>query len=424
MNRINLSAVALIFISGCARLDSPNFKSRLAAVRKVTDQKVLASVAVNDIAPTVRIAAIEKLDDQSTLQKIAVNVGYDSLLHEVRQAAIARITDQEFLQRLALTDNSPYVRMAAVYRITDQNLLAHWAGDKSLPKDVRLAAAGTISDRALNEQMVQDCDIHIGEIAQLRLFVSNPLVESRLGKTKLFVHWYPWNKGYYYFTAPPPGFSRSPDTTVPGEDIHIIITSDNLPKPVEDRWITDWPSEVRDTSFRPAYAKPIRLMRKLLAGFPQVDLAKLATDYNDWHVRCAATENLDDQQTLAKVACGDTDFRVRQSAVEKLADQTILAEIALNDTNSEVSLAAAEKLKSQPLIEKVALKAQYAAVRRAAAWNLKNKATLAYIAAEDPSEDVRSYVVEKKIVDRLLLAKLSKQDPSEKVRNAAKIKLK
>jgi len=69
---IGVSFVALL-MSGCApSLNSDNPYTREAAVEKLTDQAVLAKVAVEDESFFVSESAVNKLTDQALLAKMAV----------------------------------------------------------------------------------------------------------------------------------------------------------------------------------------------------------------------------------------------------------------------------------------------------------------------------------------------------------------
>ncbi len=88
-------------------------------IEKLTDQIVLAKIAVGDQFPSVRKAATKKLTDQKLLMKLAV----EDREPEVRRAAINKVTDQVFLARIAAEDKDPAPRYAAVAKLTDLVLL-------------------------------------------------------------------------------------------------------------------------------------------------------------------------------------------------------------------------------------------------------------------------------------------------------------
>jgi uncharacterized membrane protein (DUF106 family) len=95
----------------------------------------------------------------------------------------------------------------------------------------------------------------------------------------------------------------------------------------------------------------------------QNELAKIAEDAKDWHVRIAAVEKLTDQALLEKVAEEHKDWDIRRTALGKLTDQALLAKIAMEDKDSHICIAAVEKLTDQVLLAKVAVEAKSFDVR-------------------------------------------------------------
>ena len=93
-----------------------DFNARIGAVRRLTDQTVLADVARNDEKWVVRCQAVERLTDQSLLADFAKN-DTDSL---VRHKALNYITDQTVIAFVAENDADSLVRRAAVERLTSQ----------------------------------------------------------------------------------------------------------------------------------------------------------------------------------------------------------------------------------------------------------------------------------------------------------------
>jgi hypothetical protein len=83
---------------------------RIAATEKITDQTTLRKVALNDPDNNVCELAVKKLTDQSALAGIAKNGKY----RNVRIAAIEKITDQSVFADVAKNDKDIDVRKAAV----------------------------------------------------------------------------------------------------------------------------------------------------------------------------------------------------------------------------------------------------------------------------------------------------------------------
>ncbi len=75
---------------------------RQAAVKNLTDQEVLAKVAIEDKIRDVRLAAVVNLTDQKSLAKVAIEAG-DS---DIRQSASGKVTDQALRAKIALNDKA------------------------------------------------------------------------------------------------------------------------------------------------------------------------------------------------------------------------------------------------------------------------------------------------------------------------------
>ena len=214
--RLCVISLALTGLANSSPVRGDKDEARAASVRNITDQELLAEIAVNDLSPIVRAAAVKRLNSEFLIAKIAVED--DSKDGIVREAAIARVTDPDLLARIALGDESygkglsPAVfanlravavervvnqavlaqvaledspadpttsdsirtsarilHMAAVERITDQTLLAKVALEGNA-SDARKAAAQKLTDPALLAQVMQDDkDADLRDVAKARL---------------------------------------------------------------------------------------------------------------------------------------------------------------------------------------------------------------------------------------------------------------
>ena len=117
---------------------------RADAVKELSDQVLLAKVALNDKDSSVRGTAVEKLNDQALLVGIALKDDSGS----VRMSAVRNLTDQTLLARIAETDRDANVRLNGVLKLTDQTLLAKIA-IKDPKNVVRYAAIEKLTDQAL-----------------------------------------------------------------------------------------------------------------------------------------------------------------------------------------------------------------------------------------------------------------------------------
>jgi DUF917 family protein len=94
-----------------------NGKVRRAAVKKITDQSVLADIARNDKDSDVCKAAVEKIIDLSPSIGEIVKVDKDEL-KKFRLAAVEKLTDQSVLADIAKNAEDEYLREAAIHRLT------------------------------------------------------------------------------------------------------------------------------------------------------------------------------------------------------------------------------------------------------------------------------------------------------------------
>jgi hypothetical protein len=98
-----LSAIILLIcmFSACTSgIRNKDPKIRIAAVEKLTDQSLLAKVVFEDQDELVREAAVLRLTDQVILAKIAT----EHKVGEVQFTAIARLTDTATLEKIVTND--------------------------------------------------------------------------------------------------------------------------------------------------------------------------------------------------------------------------------------------------------------------------------------------------------------------------------
>src|ERR1039458_6383713 len=96
-------------IGKCAHGDRKACGKLTAAVRELTDQALLAKVAVESKDPVVRGAAVRKLTDLALLAKVAV----ESKDPVVRGAAVGKLTDLALLAKVAVESKDPTATFAS-----------------------------------------------------------------------------------------------------------------------------------------------------------------------------------------------------------------------------------------------------------------------------------------------------------------------
>lgn len=93
---------------------------RIAAVEKLNDQSILAEIAKKNEYSEVRVAAIKKIDNEALIAEIA-NKDEDK---RVRLAAVGNLNDQSILSKIAKTNSYKDVAGSALEKVTDQQLIA------------------------------------------------------------------------------------------------------------------------------------------------------------------------------------------------------------------------------------------------------------------------------------------------------------
>ena len=113
--------ISLIFILssiyGCTSLTSHNFKSRIRAVNKLSDQDILYKIALDDVNPLVKDAATKKLS-----QSMLVKLVSESKELKVRLYAIYYLDDQKELLIISQNSDNWNVRHAAFRKLNDNSL--------------------------------------------------------------------------------------------------------------------------------------------------------------------------------------------------------------------------------------------------------------------------------------------------------------
>ena len=437
------ASITIICLSGC---DTDYDQD---AVERMTDQDLLAKIAMEDEKAGVRQAAVAKLTDQDLLAKIAMEAKDRIVLRKaagevlmdpktelevhVCLAAVAKLTDQDLLAKIALEAKDwSVLRLAAVEKLTDQALLAKIALEDE--KRVREAAVKVLIDQAAlgkiavdNEnwrvrlilKVIQAFDSvpteHrerlIAEVLPALRVLSDPAVVSVIGDiVSVKTDWK--SSSALYIVG---GTKR-------GERFTCSVKVRNLPESLSHIWSTSFPQETRDLGFESADVNAGDLLKPAFDRLSPAALAKYAVEDEDWGVRQAAVEKLMDQAVLAKVAVEDEDMHVRQAAVENLMDQAVLAKVAVKDKDESVRIAAVEKLTDQGVLAKIVVEDEDMHVRQAAVRKLTDQGVLAKIAVEDEDWYVRQAAVEN-LMDQAVLAKVAVKDKDESVRIAAVEKL-
>lgn len=140
-------------------------KNKLTIVRKITDQKWLEELALDThwrTSKETRRAALENITDQSALVKVILKPGFDKSDMEV--AAAKKLTDQSALAKVAMQDrmNLAVLKIVAE-KLTDQSALARIAMQKWIDSPVSKIVAEKLTDQSVLADAALKCSD--GEIA-------------------------------------------------------------------------------------------------------------------------------------------------------------------------------------------------------------------------------------------------------------------
>lgn len=252
------------------RLDSPAGYQRYEAVRaqNLTNQIILANVALTDELDSVRSAAVDKLTDQSLLEKIALT---PQASDGIRAAAVKKLTNQTLLARIALENNEYTIRREAVRKLTNQAVLAKITVEDE-NADIRAAAGArlNVQERKSNNLLLKVAVRHRDHIvaagANGRLNIDEVADQALLAQT-----------------------------AIEGGDVSSRLAAVQK--------ITD---------------------QKLLIGI-------LIQRRNDSRIRANALLGIAHEGLIRAVANGDPDVLMRTTAVLLLSSQSDLQQVALRD---------------------------------------------------------------------------------------------
>lgn len=112
-----LLLVVIIAINGCASLTSDNYKSRIRAVNKLTDQEQLYQIAIQDVNFFVKDAAMKRLP-----QELLVRLTFEASDIKQRLRAINFLYDQTGLLNVSQFNDNWSVRQGAFRKLNTTSL--------------------------------------------------------------------------------------------------------------------------------------------------------------------------------------------------------------------------------------------------------------------------------------------------------------
>ena len=135
----------MIAVHSSERGDPANWYVREAAVEKLTVQDLLAKIALKDEDDGVRHAAKDRLSPQ-TLEKIS---------EWIKPDATRQVTDEAVLAKIALEARNWYVRGVAVKKLADQDVLGKVATDDE-KASIRVLAVAELTGKDLLAKIATD----------------------------------------------------------------------------------------------------------------------------------------------------------------------------------------------------------------------------------------------------------------------------
>ncbi|MGB2808454.1 MAG: HEAT repeat domain-containing protein [Sedimentisphaerales bacterium] len=416
MNYLRLTLPYLL----CFSLSHLLLTNSYGAIETPQSPSQLAKIALEDKNYKVRMEAIAKLTDQKLLTRIAVDEAIEGLhkLEElrVRYAAINKVFDSNCLS--TCLSPQPYygnnVRLFAQLRLMlrDPVIIKH-----TCPLEAYLY--GSAKRRGYGPNFGTYATTYIkGEI--LKVSIKNK-TDGTVILMKSYEASFP---GTIHFLGDRRTSLKLPD-----------IVSSLLEKyNITHSGFADIASNAKDGIFRKIAVAKLTDQKLLgkIAGEDESHIVRMeavanltdpnflriiATEDKSWEVRVAAVEKLKDQKLLEKIAVKDLVPNVRRKAVANLIDQPLLWRIAVKGRDSSVCEAAVAKLTDQNLLFRVAQEAWYSRVQKAAGAKLTDQKFLEIIAVERYSP-CRSAAIAK-LTNQKLLGKLAVEEESPLVRKTA-----
>jgi len=315
-------------------------KSKFCFIREValpfvTDERKLEKIAQFDSNRSIREVAIRRLKNQSLLASIAINDNYAYCA--VGQAAIEQMTDDEYLFLVAQKAKDRNIRSSATAKITDPTKLA------------QIACQGQCSYAV--EQVTAVLHIDAPELLISIVMNENANAEARAEAIKRI----PEKKLQEVITDIEDDYicSKVIERISNQEVLENIISRDYgfLAKcaAVERIESTEKLLEVINNCDESGIVR----RHAVLQIEDQSTLLNLARSHSCEYVRTGAIEALNDGK-LAVSFIDDKSEYVRSAIVEAISDQKMLEKIALFDTSNAVQVSAINKLSDQDLLYRIA----------------------------------------------------------------------
>lgn len=388
-----LCFLCVITFSSCRpRWESDNARTRIEAVRKLTNKKKLEKIALNATHVDVRMEAVKKIKNQDILAQIALS---DSST-DVRNAAAEKIEDQKILSYIVF-HRTGEICLIAVKKLDDEELLKKIAisSFSRFGESVRGEALIRLKDtEVLTRMAVQGGSSLIHEKAVARLEELAQLKPTSQEQIK---------QAFFY----------SPNEV---KEIAVHYIDDQAT-------LADIAMNGPTTAIKKAAINRLTdqaLLNKIITSnspkeYIEIAQAKLSGESLETNNRDSAVSKITDQAILSKMALEDKDDSVRSAAVRKLKNQSLLAQIALQDKSQSVRESALLQVEDQKILVRSAVNVKDPIERVHALLKVGNPKILSLLAKDD-----RSLLVRKTAIalteDQELLKWLMLNDPEVGIR--------
>jgi len=433
-----------IILAYIAKNDKEEFV-RQSAIQNpnLTDQKLLADIAENDKDGGVRGAALEKLSDQKILMYFVQDKENPD-----RWWAIKKLTDQTMLAKIALEDS--FDGDIAFRKLRDQAQIEK-TGEVNKDRLVRLIykfisafdSVPTEHRERLMKELFPAIRVFIypsvvsavGDIVSIRteytstsryyigIGASGGQMKGELFGSTIKVQKLTEPLSCTWCTDFPSGASSL--YFLPAEVNANDLVRELFEKITDQALLTDIAKNDKNTGIRIAATE--KLVDHTVA---QAIFADIARNNEYSKVREADIEKLTDQKLLANIAKSFVDYKVCEAAVKNpnLTDQALLADIAKNETTYiGVREAAVHKLTDLTMLTEIAKNGKVSEIRIYAADRLIDQtvaqAVFADIAKNNKDWEVREAAV-RRLTSQALLADIARNDKEDSVRETAEKRLK
>jgi hypothetical protein len=272
--KLTVAACLLIgVLAGCGpRLKSNDWEQRRDAVDRISDQRVLAKVAMSDPAPFVRMEAGRRLTDSAVIVEVAMNEKNDPN-PEGGVSAVENLNDQALLTKIAYNAPNWDVRKSALRKIPGQHGIY----------ELLVKGSPTLKYELTKHFEANRC------LARMKLVTQESIIKAHFPRLQCEGSLTEMSQSYGYhpagFTEPPKNVSAENDTISFLQDDKMIV---------QTTWEAEFPTWARDGQYFPAHVSCGDLTKKLLQRkeFTPGDLNELINSYIP-EIREAARWNID-----------------------------------------------------------------------------------------------------------------------------------